>query len=80
MSTYKCQLIIAGDLNINIADINCSDASRLIDILTSFDCLQRVIGATQIRGGTLDYVITRSSDVISDLYVKPPGAISDHIL
>jgi len=78
MSTYKCQLIVAGDLNINFADSNCSNASRLTDIPTSFECVQRVTGETQIRGGTLDHVITRSSDVISDLYVGPPGLISDH--
>jgi len=44
----------------------------LTDILTSFDCVQRA------TGGTLDHVITRSSDVISDMYVGPPGLISNH--
>jgi exonuclease III len=80
MSIYKCQLVIAGDLNINVADSNCNNASRLIDLFTGFDCVQRVTGETQVRGGTLDHVVTRSSDAISDLYVGPSGAISDHSL
>jgi hypothetical protein len=78
--TYKCQLVVGGDLNINVADSNCSNASRLICILTCFDCVQRVTGETQVLGGTLDRVITRSSDVISDQSVGSPGAISDHSL
>lgn len=78
MALYKCQLVIAGDLNINVADNSSSAASRLRDLLTSFDCTQRVTGETQVRGGTLDHVIIRSSEAISDLFVGPPGAISDH--
>ena len=35
---------------------------------------------TQVRGGTLDHVITRSHESISDLCVDPPGIISDHSL
>ena len=42
--------------------------------------MQRVVGETQFRGGTLDHVVTRSSDAIFGLYVGPPGAISDHSL
>ena len=80
MSTYTCQLVIAGDLNINVADSNCRNASRLIDLFTSVDCVQKVAGETQVRGGILDHVVTRSSDAISDFYVGPPRAISDHSL
>ena len=80
MSTHNCQLVIADDLNINVADSNCSNASRLIDLFTSFDCVQRVACEAQVRGGTVYHVVTRSSDAISNLYVGPPGAISDHSL
>ena len=77
---FCVSLIVAGDLNINVTDNNCINASHLVDILTSFDCVRRVTGETQIRGGAIDHFITRSSDVISDLYVGPPGAVPDHSL
>ena len=76
----KSEKIVAGDLNINVGDPHGENTSRLLDLLTSFECTQWVTGMTQVRGGTLDHVITRSYDSISDLCVDPPGIISDHSL
>ena len=70
MVPYKCQLVVAGDLNINVGDPHGENSSRLLDLLTSFECTQWVTGMTQVRGGTLDHVITRSYDSISDLCVR----------
>ena len=74
MVPYKCQL----DLNINVGDPHGENTSRLLDLLTSFECIQWVTGMTQVSGGTLDHVITRSYDSISDLCVDPPGIIHEN--
>ena len=80
MALYKCQLVVAGDLNIHVEDEEDGNAKQLLDLLQSFDCTQRVVGQTQVHGGTLDHVFTRSDEVIADMNVRPPGVISDHSL
>ena len=80
MSLYNCQLVIAGDLNINVEDADGLNTRKLLDLLQSFDCTQRVVGPTQRCGGSLDHVITRSEDPVIDMNVDPPGIISDHSL
>ena len=80
MALYKCQLVVAGDLNIHVEDEEDGNAKQLLDLLQSFDCTQRVVGQMQVHGGTLDHVFTRSDEVIADMNVRPPGVISDHSL
>ena len=75
---YKCRIIIAGDLNIHVDDQNNSNATRFLDLLASFDCDQHVHDPTHTGGRTLDHVITRRDEPISDLLIDPPGIISDH--
>ena len=37
---FKCQIIIAGDLNIHTERADDVVAARLVDLLMSFDCVQ----------------------------------------
>ena len=75
---YKRHIIIAGDLNIHVDDQSNSNATRFLDLLASFDCDQQVQDPTHTGGRTLDHVIKRRDEPISDLLVDPPGIISDH--
>ena len=59
VALYKCQIIVAGDLNIHV-ERGASDlhAVKLHELLDSFDCLQHVPHIPTHRdGGTLDLVI-----------------------
>jgi len=78
---YKCQIVIAGDFNIHVEKDRDSDATRLQDILDSFDCTQHVLlTPTHCGGGTLDLVITKSEQTLTEMKVDPPDVISDHSL
>ena len=78
LALYKCQIVVAGDLNIHIERKDDTDALRLLDLLSSFDCIQHVQEPTHTRGGTLDHVFTRRDEAIFDVNVDPAGVISDH--
>jgi len=78
---YKCQIVIAGDFNIHVEKDGDPDATRLQDILASFDCTQHVpLTPTHRGGGTLDLVITKSEQTLTEMKVDPPDVISDHSL
>ena len=77
MAPCKCQLVVAGDLNIHVED---KENENTIALLQRFDCTHRVVGQTQVHGGTLDHVFTRLDEVIADINVRPPGVNSDHSL
>ena len=63
---YKCQIVIAGDFNIHVEKDGDPDATRLQDILASFDCTQHVpLTPTHRGGGTLDLVITKSEQTLT---------------
>jgi len=77
IALYKCQIVIAGDLNIHTERPNESNTLTLFDILNSFDCVQHVPSVpTHKDGGTLDLIITKSEQQIEQLKVDPPGIIS----
>ena len=67
-------LLITGDFNIHVDVPSDSDASRLMDLLTSMGLEQHVSNSTHISGHTLDLVVTRCSDSV--LAAKP---ITDHL-
>ena len=49
------------------------DATRLQDILASFDCTQHVpLTPTHRGGGTLDLVVTKSEQTLTEMKVDPP--------
>ncbi len=79
MSTTPGHLLITGDFNFHVEDDSDFDAKRFLELLAGFDLVQHVSGPTHKDGGTLDLVITRSTekDIISNLYVTLP-IISDH--
>ena len=80
VALYKCQIIVAGDLNIHV-ERGASDlhAVKLHELLDSFDCMQHVPHIpTHQDGGTLDLVITKSEQQVQDLSVQPSNAVSDH--
>ncbi|XP_068704868.1 uncharacterized protein [Montipora foliosa] len=55
-------LIITGDFNIHVNNVNDSDACEFLDLLASLGLKQHVIGPTHEGGHTLDLVITRQYD------------------
>jgi len=55
-----------------------SDATRLQNILSSFDCVQRVNRPTHRDGHILDLLITATDTVVSGLTVG--DRVSDHCL
>jgi len=76
---YKCPIVVAGDYNIRAERVGDADATRLQDLLSSFDCIQQVpLTPTHRSGGTLDLVVTKSDQVPEKMTVYPPSIISDH--
>ena len=78
MALYKCQIIVAGDFNIHVENKDDNNASRLLDLLANFNCVQHVVGPTHTCGGTLDHIYTREDQIVTELRVDPAGIISDH--
>ena len=67
---------MAGDFSIHAEMAEDADAVRLRDLLQSFDCVQQVpLTSTHRLGGTLDLVVTKSEQVLTELTVDPPCII-----
>lgn len=79
VALYQCEVVITGDFNINIGDHTSGNATRLLELLTSFNLIQHIGQPTQTRGGILDLLIAQREG-ISDVTVEPPGCFSDHSL
>ena len=78
LATYNCPVVICGDFNVHVDQIDNPNAVRLRQLLESFGCIQHVTEPTHTAGHTLDLVITRSETEISDVHTG--GMISDHAL
>jgi len=76
IAVYSAPLIVLGDINIHMDNLQLSAVVKLTNILTDFDLVQNVTGATHTAGHTLDVFITRS-DMQAQVTVEPP-IISDH--
>ncbi len=74
--TSQEELLIVGDLNFHVDDENDHDATHFLDILESFDLVQHVNEPTHISGHTLDLIITRPTNFVSNVTVD--FMISDH--
>ena len=75
------QLLICGDFNFHVDDLNDHHANLFMDLITSFDLKQHINVPTQCKGHTLDIIITRANeDFIKDnVYAKDMGKeFSDH--
>jgi Endonuclease-reverse transcriptase len=77
---YSCPVIIGGDFNMRVQDVDDIDSRRLSDLLTSFDMRQYVQGPTHRCGNTLDLVVTPADRCPDAVAVDPPGVISGHAL
>ena len=55
------ELIITGDFNFHLDDPNDSNSRTFLEILDEHSLSQHVVGATHVRGHTLDVVIARES-------------------
>ena len=72
------QLLILGDFNFHVDNVNDRIVLRFLDILSLFNLTQHVNVPTHEMGHTLDLVITRASeDLLCNLSVYDPK-ISDH--
>jgi hypothetical protein len=77
VSTYNCQIVVTGDLNIHLDIPTDPNTILLNDLLQSFGLCQLVHEATHSGGHTLDVVITRSDLQLPEVTVDP-CRLSDH--
>ena len=74
----KVDLIIAGDFNIYVEELNDSNALHFLKLLNTFNLCQHVSLPTHVSGHILDLIITNAS---SNLIICPyvlDTYISDH--
>ena len=78
MEDYFYPLVIAGDFNFHVDDLNNRDAPKFTDLLESVNLIQHVKSPTHRHGHTLDLIITRKEeDMIADVQVLA-DVYSDH--
>ena len=78
MEDYIYPLVIAGDFNFHVDDLNHRDALKFTDLLESVNLIQHVKSPTHRQGHTLDLIITRKEeDMIADVQVLA-DVYSDH--
>ena len=70
--------MIVGDFNFHLDDSNNTDATKLHNLLESFNLKQHVATPTHSRGHTLDLIITRIEDDLVDGIVVRDPTLSDH--
>ena len=71
---YKSSLVIVGDLNKHVDDLDDVHGKHFCDLLKSFGLLSQ---PTHARGHTLDLIVTRPDSDVLDLCIDPP-LYSDH--
>ena len=71
-------LLIVDDFNFHLDDSNNTDATKLHNLLESFNLKQHVATPTHSRGHTLDLIITRIEDDLVDGIVVRDPTLSDH--
>ena len=72
-------LVITGDFNIHVDDIDDPDTERLLELLESIGLHQHVDQLTHELGHTLDLIITRQSNAIAYGSPVPDRLFSDHL-
>jgi exonuclease III len=70
-------LVIIGDFNIHIEDLNCTHAKQFKDLLDSSNLVQSVSGSTHKNGHTLDLILSRPDQAPSTVDVIDT-CLSDH--
>ena len=78
IAVFRGEVLIVGDLNVQLDCQNCPNTQELCKILQSYSLHQHVSVATHTKGHCLDAVISKSdSNLITNVSVCDPG-ISDH--
>ena len=80
MSTKYSDVLICGDLNVHFDNTTSAATQQMDQLLHGCDLSQLVKMPTHKIGHTLDVVITRNKDLLSDFKVHDLGALSDHFL
>ena len=78
LGPISANLLIVSDFNFHLDDSNNADATKLHNLLESFNLKQHVATPTHSRGHTLDLIITRSEDDPVDGIVVRDPTLSDH--
>ena len=78
LAKYNCPVVVCGDFNVHVDQVEDVNAVRLDQLLQSFGYVQHVSEHTHNAGHTLDLVIARSDVAVTNLYVG--ATISDHAL
>jgi hypothetical protein len=75
---YAAPLVIVGDFNVHLDDIQSAITVGVNKVLSDFDLLQLVTGPTHSHGHTLDVFIV-SNEITATVNINPP-IFSDHSL
>src|SRR6218665_32163 len=78
ISKFSCHIIILGDLNIHLDEINNYNAKRFNKLIATHEPIQHVTVPTQIQGHTLDVIITRDDKLAVNTIDVAPPSVSDH--
>ena len=78
LAARRCPVVVCGDFNIYVDQVDHVYAVRFTQLLKSFDCIQHVSESTHAAGHILDLVIIRKDTGIRNVLVG--GVLSDHAL
>ena len=78
--TKHSNLIITGDFNLHVNDLNDADATIFIDAMTALGFTQLVKSVTHVKGNTLDLVFTENNEKLKVIQCHPVDFVSDHRL
>ena len=72
------ELIITGDINVHINDVNSPDGQQFTDLCESIGLKQWITFSTHKLGNTLDLIMTNILSNVKCLDITPGPFISDH--
>src|SRR6218665_1786038 len=78
ISKFSCHIIILGDLNIHLDEINNCNTKRFNKLIATHELIQHVTVPTQIQGHTLDVIITRDDKLVVNTIDVALPSVSDH--
>ena len=78
ISTISEEVVITGDFNIHIDNVNDRDGMKLRDLLDIANLTQHVNGVTHLHGHTLDLLISRTTSSTVTKVDLITGLPSDH--
>ena len=77
--TSSNKIIVGGDFNIHVDNLNDNCSKRFIDLLSSYDLINSINFPTHVKGHSLDLVLTRFTDSLNPVST-PLSFPSDHCL